>query len=312
MPWKDRYTISDERSIADSEVHWPGGGRCCFSMVVDLGPLCGRDGLSPANLATADAYFGLHGGLSALRTMLRRFEIRATFAIPAVIALADPPKFRSLQDDGHELAAHGFKREDVSQLDRAEEQARLERTTVILKDVAGRRPCGWFSLPRQGDDFAVGSISPHTMNLLIEAGYDYMGNSPADDVPHYWVTDYATSRAILAMPYYYHFDDQFFLMFPAKGTGLEHPDDLARNWRAELQAQYQRGRHFSMTLHPYAIGWPNRLHVLEAFLDDVSRYPAVWNPTSAECARYWAQTYPADTHLHLEPSIWQDHPDSLS
>ena len=53
-----------------------------------------------------------------------------------------------------------------------------------------------------------------------------MGNGLADDIPHYWVTDFASRRAILTLPYYYHFDDQFFLMFPRKGTGLEHPDAL--------------------------------------------------------------------------------------
>ena len=41
-------------------------------------------------------------------------------------------------------------------------------------------------------------------------------------------------------------------------------------------------------------------------------YPNLWNPTGTECARYWLETYPADTHLRLEPSIWQDYPGSLS
>ena len=36
MPWKERYTISDEKSIGDSEIRWPGGKRCCFLAVVDL------------------------------------------------------------------------------------------------------------------------------------------------------------------------------------------------------------------------------------------------------------------------------------
>ncbi len=66
------------------------------------------------------------------------------------------------------------------------------------------------------------------MDLLIEEGYTYLGNSMADDIPHYWVTDSASRRNLLAMPYYYHFDDLFFLMFPAPGggTGLENPETL--------------------------------------------------------------------------------------
>ena len=34
---------------------------------------------------------------------------------------------------------------------------------------------------------------------------------------------------------YYHFDDQFFLMFPRKGTGLEHPMHCCATGAASLQ-----------------------------------------------------------------------------
>jgi peptidoglycan-N-acetylglucosamine deacetylase len=312
MPWKDRYTISDERSLTDSEVAWPDGQSCCFRVVVDLSPPSGPDGIKPEDLTTPDAYYGMHGGLSALYDVLKQYRIKATFAVPAVIAEIYSERIRSLRDDGHEIAAHGFKHEDVSRLDRDDERARLARTTDILTSVSGQRPTGWFSLPRQIDKFAGGSISGRTMDLLIDGGYEYFGNGLADDAPHYWVTEFEKRRAILALPYYYHFDDQFFLMFPRKGTGLENPDSLFRNWKAELDAQYKRGRHFGMVLHPYAIAWPNRLHLLEQFLDHAGRLPNLWNPTSAECARYWLANFPAATHLRLEPSIWRDYPGSLS
>jgi peptidoglycan/xylan/chitin deacetylase (PgdA/CDA1 family) len=120
------------------------------------------------------------------------------------------------------------------------------------------------------------------------------------------------SAGATTLPYYYHVDDQFFLMYPRKGTGLEHPDALLRNWRGEFAAQYKRGRYFHMTLHPQHIGWSNRLQMLDEFLAELREYPSLWNPTAAECARYWLKAYPAGTHLNLEPSIWQDYPGSFS
>ena len=36
MPWKDGYTISDEKSLADDELRWPEGKRCAVHIVVDL------------------------------------------------------------------------------------------------------------------------------------------------------------------------------------------------------------------------------------------------------------------------------------
>jgi peptidoglycan/xylan/chitin deacetylase (PgdA/CDA1 family) len=312
MPWKERYTISDEKSIVDSDIKWPDGKRCCFRVVVDLSPACGPEGIKPADLATPDAYYGMNGGLAALMGVLDRYDIKATFAVPAVIAEIQADKLRRLADEGHEIAAHGFKHEDVSTLDKDDERMRLARTTEIIAKAVGQRPAGWFSLARPGDKFAGGAISPNTIDLLVESGYEYFGNGLADDAPHYWVSDFASRRAILTLPYYYHFDDQFFLLFPRKGTGLENPDSLFRNWKAELDAQYKRGRHFSMVLHPHAIGWPNRLHMLEQFLDHARALPELWYATSVACARHWSETFPAATHLKLEPSIWQDFPGSLS
>jgi hypothetical protein len=37
---------------------------------------------------------------------------------------------------------------------RDEERRRIARATEILAEVAGRKPAGWFSLPRQGDRYA--------------------------------------------------------------------------------------------------------------------------------------------------------------
>ncbi|MBM3646913.1 MAG: hypothetical protein FJX11_03895 [Alphaproteobacteria bacterium] len=312
MPWKDRYTISDERTLLDSDVRWPDGKRCCFRIVVDLAPPSGPAGIAPQDLATPDAYFGLHGGLDALLGVLDRYEVKATFAVPAVIAEIHADRVRGLAAAGHEIAAHGFKHEDVSLLSREEERTRLARTTASLTKITGRRPTGWFSLARPSDKFAGGAVGAHTIDLLIEAGYEYFGNGLADDLPHYWVCDFASRRAILTLPYYYHFDDQFFLLFPRKGTGLENPDALFRNCRAELDAQYKRGRQFSLVLHPHAIGWPNRLILLERFLDHARGLPELWYATSAQCAEHWLATFPARTQLKLEPSIWRDHPGSLS
>jgi peptidoglycan/xylan/chitin deacetylase (PgdA/CDA1 family) len=312
MPWKQGYTISDETSLADKDLRWPGGKRCAVHIVVDLSVAGGPKGIGAKDLTSAPGQLGANQGLDLLLAALERHGLKATFAVPAVIAEIYPARIGSLVARGHEVAAHGFRHEDVTALGRNDEKARIDLTIEILARVAGRKPAGWFSLPRQTDPFAGGTISPNTMDLLIDAGFAYMGNSLADDIPHYWVTDFASRRAILTLPYYYHFDDQFFSMFPAHGSGLENSDMLFRNWRAELDAQYRRGRFFSMTLHPHHIGWCNRMAGLEDFLAHMTSLPDLWNPTGAECAAYWSAAYPAATTLRLERSIWQDYPGSLS
>src|SRR4051794_22473557 len=265
MPWKQGYTISDEVGLRDDELRWPDGARCCVAITLDLSVALGAEGITERDLASPRAQFGLRDGLAHVRDVLRRTGLRATVAAPAVMARIHGATLRELLAEGHEIAAHGLRHEDMSGLARDDEAARIALATEILADALGRKPEGWFSLPRPGDPFAGGTISPATMDLLIEAGYRWFGNGLADDIPHYWVTDVSTRRALLTLPYYYHYDDQFFLMFPSRGTGLEHADSLARNWRAEFAAQRRRGRMFHMTLHPHAIGFAHRVRMLEEF-----------------------------------------------
>src|ERR1051325_1216926 len=169
MPWKQGYTISDERSLGDSDVRWPDGARCCVAVTVDLSVASGPKGVTAVDLATPEALFGANQGLAALRAVLSRHAMRATFAVPAVIAHIHRELVRSLTADGHEIAAHGFRHEDISGLERDEERRRILRTTAILADTVGHEPTGWFSLPRQGDHYAVGALSPTPIDPLPEA-----------------------------------------------------------------------------------------------------------------------------------------------
>jgi peptidoglycan/xylan/chitin deacetylase (PgdA/CDA1 family) len=312
MPWKDGYTISDEIAVADAAIAWPEGARVAALITLDLSMASGPEGISARDLEGSVAQFGLGDGLEGVLRVLARHGRRATIAVPAALAAIRPEIIRALRDAGHEIAAQGIRHEDMAALPLAEEQARIRRAAEILEGVTGQRPRGWYSLPRPSDPFAGGTISPNTMALLRAEGFRWFGNGQADDAPHWWVSDAATGAAILALPYYYHFDDQWFCMFPAKGTGLENPDMLHRNWRGEFAAQYRRGRCFHMVIHPQHSGFAHRLKMLDDFLGWIGDHPGVWNPTGSECAAHWDVALPRAEHLRLRPSIWRDYPGSLS
>jgi hypothetical protein len=67
-----------------------------------------------------------------------------------------------------------------------------------------------------------------------------------------------------------------------------------------------------MVLHPHIIGFGHRMRILETILSHIQEASGVWNPTATQCVQYWQTQYPADSVLHLEPSIWKDYPGSLS
>ena len=106
MPWKERYTISDEKSILDTEIKWPDGKRCCFRVVVDLSPACGPDGIQAADLTTPDAYFGMHGGLKELCGVLERRGLKATFFLTEENMQARLADWVAVAREGHEVANH--------------------------------------------------------------------------------------------------------------------------------------------------------------------------------------------------------------
>ena len=314
MPWKDGYTITDEKSMNDADMKWPDQNQCAVTIVVDYSVHAGSEGINPEDVKKHLAEFGRRVGTPRLFDLFEKYEIKATFAVPAIMAEIFPEDVSEIIGKGHEVAAHGYRHEDVSNLDKEEERRRLDLTTQILEKTCGKRPEGWFTLPRQKDSFPGGQLSPYTVDLLIDTGYEYLGNGMADDIPHYWVTDFETRRSILTLPYYYHYNDLFFLMFPSPGmgTGLENPKTLFLNWKQEFEASYRRGRQFTMVVHPYLIGWGNRLEIFENILHHITGFPNTWNATGSEIARYWKEKYPSSSTLNLKESIWKDYPGSLS
>src|SRR5262245_21522108 len=129
MHWKDRYTISNETSVADADVRWPEGKRCAVHIVVDLSVASGPEGIVARDIRSAPAAFGASEGFDLVLAALAKHGLKATFAVPAVTAEIDPARIKTLVERGHEVAAQGLKHEDVSGLSREEEKARLDLAT---------------------------------------------------------------------------------------------------------------------------------------------------------------------------------------
>jgi peptidoglycan/xylan/chitin deacetylase (PgdA/CDA1 family) len=314
MPWKDRYTVCDEKSLVDDDVSWPNKQQIAVRVVVDYSVDAVGDGIGHTDINRSVIAHARGVQVWRLLDLFDKYGVRATFAVPAIMAEAFGDNVREASQRGHEIAAHGYLHEDVSKLDRQEEERRLRLTTDLLEDVAGNRPVGWFSLPTRNDPDGCGYLSSNTMALLDEAGYSYFGNGLADDIPYYWIYDFEKRKNVLTLPYYYHFDDQWFISFPGVGAavGSENPAALYTNWRREFDASYRRGRCFSMVIHPCLIQCTYGLEVLERFFIHMTAFPGIWCATGAEIADHWQATYPAATHLNLTESIWQDYSGSLS
>ena len=313
MGWKAGLTVSDARS--PDKVRWPGNASCAVSVVVDLSVPGGEDGIRSIDLETERARYGLDVALPRILDLLDRYGVRATFPVPGLIALEEPDCVRRVVDAGHEIACHGLLHEDVFDLPIEQEAKRMDRALTALSDLSGKSPAGWFSMARQTDRYPGGSVSPNTIELLIDRGMMYFGNSQADDVPHYWIVRPSPLKALLALPYSYFCDDQFFIDFPPgprwlSGTNTERVSTLESNWNEELDAMLGSdsfpgyGRTVTVVIHPYLSGWGQRLLALDRFLERISGEKAIWIPTSTELATYWSGEFPL-SDLAVPVSDWR-------
>lgn len=312
MPWKENYTISDEIAIRDEDIAWPDSITCGFGVTVDLNPATQQKGVDASSFTSPIVQFGIHEGIDHFLALFARLKIRATFATPGYFASVYPQLVSRVAAAGHEIAVNGLAGEDTRELSPEEERERMVRAREMVAAAAGIASSGWYALPRVSDPFATGLTTRNTVRLVQECGFTYYGNGLSDDAPHYWVTDFDRRSALVTLPYYYHFDDRFFLMFPEEGTGLERPATLLRNWRAEFSAQYRRGRYFNMTVSPYRSAWGHRLDNLATFLGEAARLPGVWFASGNDVATHWLSAHPVATSLKLQPSIWVDYEGSLS
>jgi peptidoglycan/xylan/chitin deacetylase (PgdA/CDA1 family) len=98
--------------------------------------------------------------MAALRGVVERHGVTATFFVTGEQAAARPAAVRALVDAGHEVGVHGWAHEQWSDLDARIERALLERCRDTIGEAVGFRAPG-------------GARTPATAALLHDLGYAY-------------------------------------------------------------------------------------------------------------------------------------------
>jgi peptidoglycan/xylan/chitin deacetylase (PgdA/CDA1 family) len=90
--------------------------------------------------------YGSNRGIERLLDVLVRTRIRASVMTSGILAQRFPQIIRAIAEAGHEIVAHSWA-QDIIPATLAPEQVRADilKTSDILTDVAGVRPCGWIS-----------------------------------------------------------------------------------------------------------------------------------------------------------------------
>src|SRR5512143_1795408 len=129
------------RPLRPSE--WPGGARCAAALSFDSDHETSdlrEGGKSIGRLAWGQ--YGNRVGVPRIVKLLRKYDVKATFYVPAVSALTYPDEQRQLVDEGHEIGIHGWIHELNSVLPHEAERDLMLRAADVLEKTSGVRPVG--------------------------------------------------------------------------------------------------------------------------------------------------------------------------
>lgn len=259
---------------------WPGGSRVAVSLTFDVDAEAGWLGTGGAygrRLTTlSEGRYGIVRGTPRVLALLARHDIRGTFFIPGRTAELHPGAVRAILDGDHEVAHHGHMHLRSDKITAQEQRAEIERGLAALASAGAPRPAGYRSPSWE--------MTPETLDLLLEHGFDYDSSCMGDDRP-YW--EVWAGRRILELPVHWSLDDWPRFGWHLDGGGsTADPAELYVSWLAEFELAQAERRHITYTMHPEVIGRGQRFVQLERLVSDLANREGVWFASLAEVAAH--------------------------
>lgn len=228
---------------------WPDNTRVavCLSFDVDNESyLLARGETSPTTLSAAD--FGAETGLARILAMLDRYQVPASFFIPAVSALLHPEMIPAILKAGrHEIGVHGWIHESLPAIDDAAEEERLLVKSIdYLSMLTGKRPVGY-----RAPSWA---FSAHTLDLIRKHGFLYDTSLMAMDEP-YEVMSNGQLTGLVELSIDWTLTETPYL---GRGGTMPSSEQLFQLYREEFDGAYELGTMFVLTLHLHVTGHRRR------------------------------------------------------
>ncbi len=214
-------------------------------------------GMWPDDVAQGE-HFTVTEVLPRLLELLSTLELRATFFVEGLNAVAYPDALRSIAAHGHELALHAWRHEDWASLEPERETALLDRAHSAMADI-GLSPLG-FRPPG-------GLMTPLTLELLRSRGFRYV--SPAGQSE-------GVSDGVAVLPFRWSLVDAFYYMPHFSGLRQHEgfpAQPLPASRMGEAMSEAIRTRehdagHVALLFHPFSLaftgeeGWATMSDVL--------------------------------------------------
>ena len=215
--------------------------------------------------------FGAEEGAPRLLDLLDDRDVPTTWFVPGHTIESFPEPCAAVLDAGHEVQHHGWSHTSPGDYESREaERADMVRGIEAVEALTGSRPTGYRSPSWE--------FSEHTVELLVELGFEWSSNTMARDFALYDLTDdrapvdgpyeVGDSVGITEVPVSWQRDDFPPLAFT--GTrGFADEQAIFDHWRRQFDWMVDTvdGGVFVLTVHPQVVGRSARLAMLDDLLD---------------------------------------------
>ena len=275
MKTGEDHGLYDYSPIIDRwPLRWPDGARVAVWVIPNIEhyELEAEHGkIDVRNYSRTD--YGNRVGLWRLMELMDRHGIRGTVALNAAVCRHYPRIIEEVLKRDWELMGHGLTNSELlPAAPPGEEREVILRTVTMIREATGRPVRGWL-----GPALAE---TPGTLDLLQEAGIEYVCDWVNDDQP------YRMRNGLYSIPYSIEINDMPLFREPSIT-----PADYAQMVSDAFDVLHREGEHqgrvLGLPLHPFLIGTPHRIGALDRALSYIQHHAKVWFATGAEIIAWY-------------------------
>ncbi|OGA32498.1 MAG: polysaccharide deacetylase [Betaproteobacteria bacterium RIFCSPLOWO2_12_FULL_62_13b] len=273
-------------------LRWPDGARVALWVIPNIehflfdraatpiAPASTR--LTPDVLNYSWRDYGVRVGVWRLMDIMERHGVKGTVALNSDVCIHYPRIIEAGNALGWEWMGHGATNSIVLNSQSEDEERSLIRGVVdTIGKSTGKRPRGWLS--------PALSETQRTLDLLAEAGIEYVGNWVNDEQPY---PMRVKTGSMYSIPYSAEIND-----IPAVLDHHQSAETFARMICDQFDVLYEdgsrTGRVMSICLHPFVIGHPHRSKYLDKALAHIRSHQEVWITTGSEIIDWYRAQTPA-------------------
>jgi allantoinase len=251
------------RAIVDHPpVQWPNGARIAVWVIPNVehfhielpGPL-------PDIRNHSRRDYGNRVGLWRIIEVMEKHGVKGTVALNGEVGRHYPRIMDELVKLDWELMGHGATNSVLlTQLDRAKEEETINYVKAIIEG-RGRKMHGWLG-PGLSETW-------HTLDLLKQAGCSYVADWVNDDLP------YRMNNGLHSIPYSIELNDMPLYNAPSI-SNEEFLKRIVETFDVLYEEGAKGGRVMGLALHPFLIGAPGRIRILDKALAHMAAHRDVW------------------------------------